>query len=312
MDQAGHRPVRVDFSTVASVGDACGRVARGFASLPADPSQSFSRLLQRFGVSVGPMGVTVRYAGGAPRGMSADESRRMLAEMLELPLTLHRADGELTVVCFDEFQDLLVADTHLDGLIRSVIQHHAEAAAYVYAGSAPSLMRRLFEDRERPFYGQARPLDLPPLPARESVADIASTLEHEGLRVTDDIARVVGFADGHPQRTMLLAHHLFDVLMAGDDVVDPAQLALERALDEVADALQAVWDGLDRPERLVVVALAENQAATGSRVAGEHGVARSTLQKALERLIEAEQHVVRRDGRPVLLDPLLGEWLRRR
>jgi DNA-binding transcriptional ArsR family regulator len=167
-------------------------------------------------------------------------------------------------------------------------------------------------ERERPFYGQARPLALPPLPAAEAVADIVATLEREGLPVTDDVARVVGFAAGHPQRTMLLAHHLFDILASGESAVDPAQTALDRALDEVTDALRAGWDGLDRPERLVVVALAESRPATGSHVAREHGVARSTLQKALERLVEAEQHVVRRDGRPVLLDPLLGEWLRRR
>ena len=33
-----------------------------------------------------------------------------------------------TVVCLDEFQDLLVADDALDGPLRSVIQHHGEAA----------------------------------------------------------------------------------------------------------------------------------------------------------------------------------------
>ena len=31
-----------------------------------------------------------------------------------------------------------------------------------------------------------------------------------------------------------------------------------------------------------------------------------------ERLVRAEQHVVRHEDRPVMLDPLLGEWLRRR
>lgn len=312
MKEAGHRAVRVDFSRTTAVGDACGRVARAFSQLPADPQQTFARLLQRFGVSVGPTGVTVRYTGAAQRGLGVEESRQLLADLLDVPLALHRAGSDLTVVCFDEFQDVLVADDQLDGLIRSVIQHHAEAAAYVYAGSAPSLMRALFEDGERPFYGQARPLALPVLPAGEAVADISAALARDGLAVTEDVARVVAAADGHPQRTMLLAHHLYDVLTSDDAAGDPGEVALERALDEVADALQAAWDSLDRPERIVVVALAEGQAATGTRVAREHGAARSTLQKALERLVEAEQHVVRRGVRPTLLDPLLAEWLRRR
>jgi len=312
MREAGHRAVRVDFSTVAAVGDACGRVARAFAELPADPQQTLQRLLQRLGLSVGPTGVTLRYSGAAPRAVGVEESRGLLADLLDLPLALHRASGDMTVVCFDEFQDVLVADDHLDGLIRSVIQHHGEAAAYVYAGSAPSLMRGLFEERERPFYGQARPLALPPLPAGEAVADIGSALAEDGLPVAEDVARVVAAAEGHPQRTMLLAHHLYEALASGDAGRDPAQVALERALEEVADALQAVWDSLERTERIVVIALAEGQAASGPRVAREHGAARSTLHKALERLVTDGQHVVRRDGRPALLDPLFAEWLRRR
>jgi hypothetical protein len=100
-----------------------------------------------------------------------NEARVALLELLDVPLRLHEAGGGLTVVCMDEFQDLLVADA-LDGLVRSVIQHHGEAAAYVFAGSQPSLMRALFSDHERPFYGQARPLELPRLPVAEATADI--------------------------------------------------------------------------------------------------------------------------------------------
>ena len=85
------------------------------------------------------------------------------------------------------------------------------------------------------------------------------------------------------------------------------------SLAETLDAHQAVWDSLGRVERIVVVALADGQAPTGSRVAGDHRVPRSTLQDALGRLIGDERHVQRdAQGRPFLLDPLLGEWLRRR
>jgi len=62
-----------------------------------------------------------------------------------------------------------------------------------------------------------------------------------------------------------------------------------------------------------MLALADGQAPTGSRVAGEHRVARSTLQDALERLLADERNVKRDEqGRRYLLDPLLAEWLRRR
>src|SRR4051794_16490498 len=205
MRSVGHRAVGVDFSKVDSLADAALRIARGFAALPRAPQQTFERLLQRSGVTVGPAGLSLSLRAGTAR-LAADDARQLLAELLDLPAVLHAHDGDLTVVCFDEFQDLLVADDHLDGLIRSVIQHHGEAAAYVYAGSAPSLMRELFDHRERPFYGQARPLALPPLPPAETVEDIGRMLAEDGLPVTSAVGGIVGFARGHPQRTMLLAH----------------------------------------------------------------------------------------------------------
>jgi hypothetical protein len=243
----------------------------------------------------------------------ADEARAALLELLDVPLGLHETDAGLTVVCLDEFQDLLVADDALDGLVRSVIQHHAGAAAYVFAGSQPSLMRLLFEDRERPFYGQARPLELPALPLDEAARDIEDLLEADGLSDDRAVDELLALTNGHPQRTVLLAHHLYNVLDSNDETDDPAVAALDLALAETIDAHQAVWDGVSRVERVVLVALADGQAPTGSRIAAEHRIARSTLQDALERLISDERHV-RRDshGRPQLLDPLLGEWLRRR
>ena len=89
---------------------------------------------------------------------------------------------------------------------------------------------------------------------------------------------------------------------------------MDLALAETRDSHQAVWDSLGRAERIVLLALADGQAPTGSRIADEHRIARSTLQDALERLVTDERNVrAKRASRPpYLLDPLLGEWLRRR
>jgi hypothetical protein len=213
----------------------------------------------------------------------------------------------------DEFQDLLVADDALDGLVRSVIQHHGEATAYVFAGSQPSLMRALFSDHERPFYGQAHPLELPHLPVDEATRDIDALLSADRLDAGNAVDELLSFTQGHPQRTVLLAHHLYNLLEDPLSPDDPAAAAIELALAETRDAQQALWDGLGRVERIVLMALADGQPVSGSVVAGEHRVARSTLREALERLLADERHVQRDEqGTPFLLDPLLAEWLRRR
>jgi hypothetical protein len=292
--------------------DVAGRLARAFAALPADTTRVLDRITARLGVSIGTSGIRVALAHRpAAPALDADQARQLISELLDVPAALHAEDDGLTVVCFDEFQDLLTADGQLDGLVRSVIQHHGDAAAYVYAGSAPSLIASLFSDRERPLYGQARPLELPPLPPAETARDISAALTADGLRAGPEVAQIVGFGGGHPQRTMLLAHHLYNLLADGvDDRLAPR--ALELALAETEDVHQAVWDALDRPSRAVALALADGQAPTGSRAAAEHRIARSTLQAALAKLVRAQQHVVRDESGPRLLDPLFAEWLRRR
>jgi len=318
MQTVGHRALRVDLSKVATVGDVAARVAAAFSALPNDPRRSVRRWAARLGVSAQLAGVKLSVVPSTVRP-PADEARAALLELLDVPLRLHEQDGGLTVVCVDEFQDLLVADDSLDGLFRSVIQHHGGAAAYVFAGSQPSLMRALFSDRERPFYGQARPLELPVLPADEAARDVESLLAADGLQADGAVDELLAFTGGHPQRTVLLAHHLYNVLDSParpeDPALpeDPAFAAIDLALAETRDAHQAVWDGLGRVERIVLMALADGQAPTGTRVASEHRVARSTIQDALERLVADERNVARDEqGRPYLLDPLLGEWLRRR
>ena len=315
MREVGHRAIRVDLSKVATVGDVAARVAEAFSVLPNDPRRTVRRWAARLGVSAKLPGVKLSLSPSAARPLG-DEARAALLELLDVPLGLYGQDGALTIVCLDEFQDLLVADDGLDGLFRSVIQHHGGAAAYVFAGSQPSLMRALFSDRERPFYGQARPLELPVLPADEAARDVERLLITDGLSAGGTVDELLVFTGGHPQRTVLLAHHLYNVLDSPRPPDDPALAALDLALDETRDAHQAVWDSLSRAERIVLIALADGQAPTGSRLATEHRIARSTLQDALDRLVADERNVARDHGthppRPYLLDPLLAEWLRRR
>jgi hypothetical protein len=311
MREAGHRAVRVDLAKVATVGDVAARIAHAYRQLPADQRSTARRWASRLGISAAPAGVGVSIAPAPPR-LSADEARAALLQLLDVPKALFEMDEGLTVVCFDEFQDLLVADDALDGLVRSVIQYHAESAAYVFAGSQPSLMKALFSDYERPFCGQARPLTLPSLPLAEAAEDIEGILAQDGLKPAGAVDELLVFSGGHPQRTILLAHHLYEVLDR-ERSDDPASAAVDLALTETADAHQAVWDGLDRNERVVLLAFADGQAPAGSIVSEQHRIPRSSLRDALLRLVTDQQLVGEgENGHPYLLDPLLAEWLRRR
>ncbi len=307
---AGHRAVVVDLSLVGDRDAVLARVAAAYADLGRPAARAVGAMLGRFGLTVGVPGLTVGLAPTAARAAVPDTA---LLELLDLPRRLYAEDGILTVVCLDEFQDLLGAGRGLDGLLRSVIQHHGDAAAYVYAGSQPSLMRALFADRERPLYGQARPIDLGPLPEDEAQTDVGRLFAAAGHDPGIALDLMLQVAAGHPQRTVLLAHHLFELV---DDGADPDDAALpmtvvERALAEVRDALEAEWSGLPVAERHVLRSIARGLPPTGHAAVAEAATPATTLSSALRRLEDGGQYLTTDGTARRLVDPLLGFWIRR-
>jgi len=150
-------------------------------------------------------------------------------------------------------------------------------------------------------------------PDEAGKAMMAMQLDQAGRDMSGAVDELLSFTQGHPQRTVLLAHHLYNLLEEPHPPDDLTATAIDLALAETRDAQQALWDSLGRVERIVLMALADGQPVSGSTLAGEHRVARSTLREALERLLADERHVQRDEhGTPFLLDPLFAEWLRRR
>lgn len=118
-------------------------------------------------------------------------------------------------------------------------------------------------------------------------------------------------------KSSLLDAHVLAMREAGHRAVrvDFSKVAtLGDAAARVARAYSALPNDPGRSVRRWAARLGVSASVpTGSIVASEHRVARSTLQEALDRLLTDQRHVQRdADGRPYLLDPALAEWLRRR
>jgi len=83
-------------------------------------------------------------------------------------------------------------------------------------------------------------------------------------------------------------------------------------LTDVARRVAAGYAHLDAStERAVLAAVADGTAVTSPALAAEHGVARTTLAAAADRLA-AQGHLEREARRTTVVDPLPAEWLRRR
>jgi hypothetical protein len=188
------------------------------------------------------------------------------------------------------------------------------------------MMRRLFNDRERPLYGQAEPLELGPLPLDEVMVELAERFDELGEDPEGALSPLITTAAGHPQRTMLLAHLLHRELAArelgsttlpegaGVGGIALADAVVRRALATTHEAHQAVWDSLSSGKKAVLAALADGDSPTGTTTARRLETSRATLQSALRDLAREGQHVTRDGdvGPWRFVDPLLGLWVRGR
>ncbi len=307
VERAGMNYVEVDFYGVLSEIEVAERLEDGYANLRSTPGRLARAAIRtlRPGLSVG--GGPVRIES---RPRIEQQTSRLVTGLLDLPLRLFERTGMRTLVAFDEFQALLEVGPGIDGLFRSRIQRHGDAASYIFAGSHPGLMAHLFGSRERPFYGQARPFELAPLPDAEIAEYVGSRFESTRRDVGVALDPLLDLAAGHPQRAMLLAHHLWEQTPLGEGADSERwQRVLVTVFAEYDEALRAAWDSFETKERAVYAALATADGGLFSaRTLTRFNLSKSSARYAREALVRAGQ--LRKVGdawHPV--DPLLARWV---
>ena len=309
-EQKGWAAVYVDFFGVLTLDDIAQRIERAYA----DELQG--RLATWFAGVRRLLRPTLQVGGGSlPAGVEVaidPQAEPPLVERLALPARLHEKHGTRTLVIFDEFQDILAVKERADAVIRSEIQHHGDAASYVFAGSHVGMMRELFTDRRRAFYGQAGPVDLPPLRADDVSDYLSARFKAADRGIGEALGPLLDTAAGHPPRTMLLAHVLWNLTAEGEKATEQTWLATyDRVMREVRDELRAVWTGLSPAQRRVLTTVAEGREgiyAAGRRHGGSRGGAAVKATEGLVDRGEITQDPSTTSGMRVI-DPLLAAWV---
>ena len=306
----GWEAVYVDFFGVVTLADVAERIERAYSAALTGPAARWFdgvRRTLRPGLRAGAPGVPVSAE------VHLEPATSSLLDRLALPRRVYERWGTRVLVVFDEFQGVLTAQANADAVIRSEIQHHGDAASYIFAGSQVGMMEALFSDRRRAFYAQAQPVELPPLPPMETAEYIARRFAETGRDVDDAVGPLLDVAAGHPQRTMLLAHALWDATPAGGRA-DPALVgtAVDRATADLVGEFSVIWSSLPAGQRRLLTLLAEGVDRPYSRSSSVGGSKGSAVRSSLEALTERGE-IVRDTGQRSgfrVVDPLLAAWVR--
>jgi hypothetical protein len=301
--------VLVDLQDVLSIGEIVVRIERGYDRLKGPIRRAVDNLFRSWNIGLALGG------GGFTATLQRNphvNAESVLLRLLELPAALFDRDGTTSLIVFDEIQDVL-AVPGADGKIRSVIQHQAQAATYAFAGSAPGVMQQLFADPKRPLLDQAVPKNLPPLPPQEVGEYVAARFEQTGRDVGAALTPMLEFTRGHPQRSMMLAHYLWQRTPRGSTADEGAWVgALDQAAADSAPLMRAIWRALTINERRVSRAIAVTTTPLYSEeTATAVGIKRTSIRRALDSLTDNADVIHDGDG-PRLTDPMFELWLKNR
>ena len=235
-----------------------------------------------------------------------------LERLFELPAQLAAEQKKRVVLYFDEFQEITDIDPKLPTLMRAVFQEQPEVA-HVYAGSKRDMMKRLFSDRNEPFYRSAKVMEIGMIPVGLFKRFLRARFDATDRGIADAVLdELLEITAGHPYGTQELAYALWEEVPEGFT----AQTAdLEAALAAVLRAENAhftlLWEKISRAQRLVLQALATEPGrvqASGYRATFSLPAA-STVQRAIEALAGDELVARRADGAYEIVEPFLAEWV---
>jgi len=303
-------PILVDLYRVVSIADVTIRVERAYAAaLKGSMHGKIEAWLQQtgLGLSLGAFGISAKIQLN-PKDV---EPLAALHALLDLPQRLDEQGGYRAFIALDEFQDVNNIP-NLDGIMRSHFQHQAAFASYVFAGSEPGLMKQLFEDRSRPLYGSAVPMRLGRLPYEDLAAYIAERFAQTDRNVGEALNPLLSAADGHPQRSMLLAYHLWEQVEQGDTAtLDSWRRAYATALDELEPEFDAAWRKLSvNHQKTMRAVIAGHGSPYKASVLARLDLEKPNAQWSVKQLVATAD--LEAEGRKQrVVDPLFAAWIRR-
>ena len=301
--------VHVDLYGVLGFHDLAVRLGAAYNGLSKGRLRMMLDAVMRSGIGVGlnvfGSGANLQFA----QQLQSDPVPTLHA-LLELPKAIaEQSLAQRVVVALDEFQEVRnVAGA--DALLRSHIQHQREFASYLFAGSDRGMLEMMFADKTLPLFGQAEVKRLGRLDPGVLADHIEVRFQETNRSAGTALASLLDVTLGHPQRSMLLAHHLWTHTPIGSDAGPEQWVAALDACRTVTDPESgALWSGLTPNQQKALRAISQSGKSWRRTGVNQYGLKRGSLEATLEQLINRAE-LDEDTGTLRIVDPLFELWLR--
>ena len=294
---------------------------RGLAGLDTRPAalrvwlrDLFTTVKPELRDGVGGGGLVVSF----PAVRTARDAARLAEEVFALPARVAGRLGRRLAIALDEFQAIASYDGgRVEQALRAAIQHQRQVG-YVLAGSEPILMERMIGPT-RPFYKAGPVMRLGTIPETLFADFVEARFRESGIRPEKGLgAAIVELSGNLPYDVQRLAHETWDDVFrdrrrrAGPDDLHGT---LRRLLAEQGPLFETIWQRLTLAQRAVLraIVLEHGLEILGSDTRERHRLGgASSVQTAIAALRRVD--VIARDdeGRYVVVDSLMREWVARR
>jgi len=249
-----------------------------------------------------------------PAVRSEKDISRLAQEVFALPGRIAEARRRRLAIALDEFQAIgSFNGGRVEHALRAAVQHQRQVG-YVFSGSEPSLMERML-GKSRPFYKAGPVMRLQKIPADRFGDFIEARFRATRLRPAPGLgAALVELAGNLPYDVQRLAHEVWDDARAGKSVgLEDLHATLKRLLGEHDAIFEATWQHLTLAQRgtLRAAVLEDGRELLSAHVRTRYRLGgASTVQASLSALVR-DDVLAREDGRYVVVDSLLREWVAR-
>ncbi len=299
----GRPSIFINLQSVTSIQQMAGMIIK--ATLSKFPMERIKYYLTHFRfvptISVNPLtdGIDLSFQPGIDAQILLEDAFELIEKV---------GEKKRMIVVFDEFQEILKIDKHLDKQLRAIMQEQ-QHVNYVMLGSQESMMVGIFEKKKSPFYHFGILMTLKKIPYEDFFAYISSRLQQTCPEEwADELAKeILKFTQCHSYYAQQLAFQVWSVLQKQHDLDAIIKTAVDEIVSQHDYDYERLWQSLGKTDKRTMQLLCESDYQTSKK---QYELPSSTLQSALKRL--TEQGFLIKDYTYQIDDPFFKRWIQER